>query len=426
MRRNKVGKWMCLAVLIAGIIFLSGTAAEILAEEPIRIGLIGAFSSPQGISEKTSLEISIQEINDAGGIMGRPVELVAEDFKMQMPLAMAAYKKMVLNDKCLLIFVEGTEGTTACAQLGARLYQSNPHLLFSVYSAGFNMDIVGNEYDKYKFLFHPETSAANFYSPGIQLMEFFRNTVGTKKLALLIEDVGWTELFRNGKYGLPSMKDHFEKNGIEVAYYTLTDIKEKMFLPILEKVAASGADTIYWITGYTDTVALVKQWAQSAAKDVDIVLWAGACAYAAFWKMTGGRALGATPQGPEIVIPYTKRTVPFISKLKEKGVGVLSSTYSTYDGPWILKKAVEDAGGTSDVEKLIKIIEGGEFQHGFWIWAFDSLHESKKGYPYQPFPLGQFQTDGKFVLVHPEKLVEMTNPGLEYIRVKDLRKKTGQ
>jgi branched-chain amino acid transport system substrate-binding protein len=417
--------FLCVAILILSIMILHGAAPALLAKEPIKFGFIGALSTPYGASNKATLEISIEEINKAGGIMGRPVELITEDWKREIPLAMAAYKKLVLKDKCLVVFTEGTEGGAACAQLGAQLYPSYPHLLFSMWNAheGFT-DLIDKEYNKYKFIFRVYPSSADVYNPNLGFVELFKNKIGTKKLAILTEEMGWAEVYRKGKPGAyPTIKEYFEKNGIKVVYEANTDIKEKMFLPILEKVAASGADTIYWLTGYTDTVTLTKQWAQSQAKDIDLVLQTGACSYAAFWKMTGGQALGVTTSWPEINIPFNATTKQFLDKLKARKAGFLASTYGAYDGPWIIKSAVEKAGGANNVESLIKAIEGGQFQHGFWIWAFDKRHEPKKGSPYHPMPWGQFQMDGRFVLVSPDNLVKITNPKDKYIHARDIRKK---
>lgn len=420
--------FLSIAVMITVILLLHGAAGEASAKEPIRIGFIGALSTPYGSSNKASLDISIEEINKAGGIMGRPVELVTEDWKREVPLAIAAYKKLVMKDKCLVIFTEGTEGSSACAQLGAKLYPSYPHLLFAFWTAheGFT-DVVTNDYKNYKFVFRVYPSTADTYNPNLKFIEFFKDTIGTKKIALLIEDIGWTEVYRKGRPGVfPTQREYFEKNGIEVVYEQNTDIKEKMFLPILEKVARSGADTIYWITGYTDTVTLVKQWAQSPAKNMDLVFQSGACSYAAFWQMTGGQALGITATWPEVSIPFTEKSEPFIANLKARKAGFLASTYGAYDGPWILKGAIEKAGSAENVEKLIKTIEEGQFQNGFWIWAFDKSHEPKKGDPYHPNIMAQFQEDGKYIVVHPKSLTDITNPKDKYIRVKDLRKRAGQ
>ncbi|MDY0045112.1 MAG: ABC transporter substrate-binding protein [Syntrophales bacterium] len=422
------GKIFCVTLLVTVMVFI-GAAGESIAKDPIKIGFIGALSTPYGASNKASLEISIEELNAAGGILGRPVELITEDWKREVPLAVAAYKKLVLNDKCLLVFTEGTEGSTACAQTASRLYPSQPHLLFAFWTAhhGFT-DLVADDYDKYKFVFRIYSMTGDTYNKELGFIDFFKNTIGTKKIALLVEDIGWTEVYRKGKAGqYPTQKEYFEQNGIEVVYYGTTDIKEKMFLPILEKVASSGADSIYWITGYTDTVTLVKQWAQSPAKNIDIVFQSGACSYAAFWKMTGGQALGVNALWPEIMIPFTDLSKPFLAKLQARGSGLLASTYGAYDGPWILKEALEKVGNANDVDALIKAIENGEFQRGFWIWAFDKQrHEPKKGYPYHPVLYGQFQEDGQYILVHPEELIEKTNPDKKFVRVEELRKRAGQ
>jgi branched-chain amino acid transport system substrate-binding protein len=345
-----------------------------------------------------------------------------------VPLAVAAYKKLVLNDKCLLIFTEGTEGSTACAQTASRLYSTQPHLMFAIWTSHYGFtDMVADEYDKYKFVFRPYSMSADSYDPNLGFIEFFKDTIGTKKIALLVEDIGWTEVYRKGEPGkYPTMKEFFEKNGIQVVYYGVTDIKEKMFLPIFEKVAASGADSMYWATGYTDTVTLVKQWVQSQAKDINLVLMSGACSYAAFWKMTGGQALGVPAGWPEILIPYTDKSKPFLDKLQSRGSGLLASTYGAYDGPWILKEAVEKVGNSDNVDAIIKAIETGEFQRGFWIWAFDKRHEPKKGHPYHPSIFGQFQDNGRYVVVSPPELVKLANPDAKYIPAKELRKQAGQ
>ena len=93
------------------------------------------MSAPYGLSNKVPLEIGVEELNKAGGILGRPVQLVVEDWKREVPLAVAAYKKLVMSDKCLVVFTEGTEGTTACMQEALQLYSEFPHLQFAFWTA---------------------------------------------------------------------------------------------------------------------------------------------------------------------------------------------------------------------------------------------------------------------------------------------------
>ena len=45
---------------------------------PVRIGVAGSFSDPIGIPMQLAAELAAAEINAAGGIAGRPLELVEQ------------------------------------------------------------------------------------------------------------------------------------------------------------------------------------------------------------------------------------------------------------------------------------------------------------------------------------------------------------
>jgi branched-chain amino acid transport system substrate-binding protein len=49
------------------------------SREPIRIGLAGSLSDPVGVPMKRAAELAVAEINAAGGIEGRPIELIQRD-----------------------------------------------------------------------------------------------------------------------------------------------------------------------------------------------------------------------------------------------------------------------------------------------------------------------------------------------------------
>jgi len=100
----------------------------------------------------------------------------------------------------------------------------------------------------------------------------------------------------------------------------------------------------------------------------------------------------------------------------------MASTYACYDSPWMLKAALEKVGNTKDGDALIKALEEVEIQRGFFKMKFDKRHEQVKGYPYQPMLCGQFQLNGKYVLVNEPELIKVTNPGEKYIHVTELKK----
>jgi len=49
------------------------------SRDPIRIGLAGSLSDPVGVPMKRAAELAVDEINAAGGIQGRPLELIQRD-----------------------------------------------------------------------------------------------------------------------------------------------------------------------------------------------------------------------------------------------------------------------------------------------------------------------------------------------------------
>ncbi len=67
-RRTTVG---CLVAILS--------ACGATESGPVRIGVAGSFSDPIGLPMKLAAELATGEINAAGGINGRPIELVAQD-----------------------------------------------------------------------------------------------------------------------------------------------------------------------------------------------------------------------------------------------------------------------------------------------------------------------------------------------------------
>ena len=63
-------------------------------EAPIRIGLAGPFSEARGVSMRVAAELAIQEINAAGGVRGRPAELVILDDSGSAEGAVAAAQQL--------------------------------------------------------------------------------------------------------------------------------------------------------------------------------------------------------------------------------------------------------------------------------------------------------------------------------------------
>ena len=64
--------------LLAALLLLTVLACN-ASSEPIRIGLAGSLSDPVGVPMKLAAELAVEQINAAGGIKGRPLQLVERD-----------------------------------------------------------------------------------------------------------------------------------------------------------------------------------------------------------------------------------------------------------------------------------------------------------------------------------------------------------
>jgi branched-chain amino acid transport system substrate-binding protein len=64
--------------LLVGLLTVSLCGCR-FSHQPIRIGLAGSLSDPVGVPMKRAAELAVAEINAAGGIRGRPLELLERD-----------------------------------------------------------------------------------------------------------------------------------------------------------------------------------------------------------------------------------------------------------------------------------------------------------------------------------------------------------
>src|SRR5438552_3271238 len=97
---------------------LAGVAAAALsfgvaAQETLKIGAIFATSGPSsflGVPEERGLKLKVDEINKAGGINGRKVEVVEYDSEGNTTKAAQLARRLIDSDKVLAIVGPSSSG----------------------------------------------------------------------------------------------------------------------------------------------------------------------------------------------------------------------------------------------------------------------------------------------------------------------------
>ncbi|BAU23834.1 ABC transporter substrate-binding protein [Caldimicrobium thiodismutans] len=102
-----------LRVLLLILAFLFSVIGFSYSKEPIKIGAILSVTGPAsfiGEQEKNTLLLLAEEVNKAGGINGRPLEVIIEDSKSGESQAVLSAKKLIERDKVVAILGPSTTG----------------------------------------------------------------------------------------------------------------------------------------------------------------------------------------------------------------------------------------------------------------------------------------------------------------------------
>ena len=88
-----------IALALAASTFLTGAPlASAYAADPIKIGLSGPFtggSSSMGVSMRDGVKLAVEEINKAGGVLGRPILLVERDDEAKNEIGVQVSQELI-------------------------------------------------------------------------------------------------------------------------------------------------------------------------------------------------------------------------------------------------------------------------------------------------------------------------------------------
>jgi ABC-type branched-subunit amino acid transport system substrate-binding protein len=332
--------------------------------EPIVIGYVGQVASPGTKPCMDIQKMAVDEINAAGGILGRPVKYIVQDGKGDTSLSVEAARKLIIEDKASFVSVEGrTEISLAVQENSGNLYKEYPHIL--VFNGPMGSELTAriiDEAPKYDFCFRDWDPEPAHYAQTKYIMEkTWKKDLKVKRIAILWEDLSWTTQWRKGidYMKLPTWEKMAQDLGIKVVYSKAVKPRGTLYYPILQEIADKKADLILFVSSwFTDTDAFAKQWSDSAAKDIYVSFYGGVAQTRKFWSMTGGKALGTMTSFTDLdEIPITPKTMPLMEKASRKNIPMQIHVHIAYADIYHFKAAIEAAGGTNDIKKLIKSME---------------------------------------------------------------------
>src|ERR1043165_9285137 len=115
---------------LVSMLAIISSAFAVKAQETIKVGLLHSLSGTMSISEVTVRDselMAIDEINAAGGVLGKQIEAVVEDGASDWPTFAEKAGKLLLEDQVAVVFGCWTSASRKAVK---PVFEENNGLLF--------------------------------------------------------------------------------------------------------------------------------------------------------------------------------------------------------------------------------------------------------------------------------------------------------
>ncbi len=323
-----------------------GTIAH--AADPIKVGVTITQSPPgsvvQGTQVKDGLEVAQKIINDAGGVNGRPIELVIEDTQGIPEKARAAVEKLITRDKVVAVTGEHQSSAALAGIEVAKRY----HIPY-INTNGWSDEIRKKGY-------------AEVFNPGNYNSRVAIAVADTMKDMKAKRVVTFAE---NTDYGIGLAKLIGEQikeraPGIEYKYETL-DRAAKDYLPAILPMRANPPDVVIDTMLPPGAYIFMNQlYEQGIAPSRKTYFYdaSGLADYPDFWQNVKEAGKGMLVFGlyhPKMEMPPLGKQVAqaYTAKTKNAPNRLL---FQAADSLFIIAEAIRKAGST-DADPMIKALE---------------------------------------------------------------------
>lgn len=246
---------LIITILLGCLIGAGPVAAE---EKPIYIGILAPITGTQAVMSEDLITGSVlaqEEINAAGGVLGRRLELIIEDTETRPAPGMDAGRKLVGVDKVPVI----SGGFSSGVALPIAKYLQERGIL-GIFQPPTSP--LFREVGSYIFL----TNVLDNYK-GKVIAEFAIEDSGKKKFGLM---------FPNNAFGIMLMKEtikNLEKLGAEIVTEVVYELNKVDYKAELQRLFAKDPEVVIGTWYAKEGLVTVKQAYEMGLLNVDKVPW---------------------------------------------------------------------------------------------------------------------------------------------------------
>jgi branched-chain amino acid transport system substrate-binding protein len=313
-----------------------GVVVPAFSQDTIKVGEFGSLTGDNasfGISQNNGVQMAVEEINAAGGVLGKKIELTVEDNQTKQGETTTIARKLISQDHVVALVGEVASSKTLEA---APIAQEAKIPLIA--TAATNPKVTQTGDYVFRVCFTDDFQA-------VVIARFVLEKLEKKKIAFL------TDVKQDYSVGLTNIaKDYLTKNGATIVKEQSYSSGDKDFRAQLTDLKSANPDVII-ITGYYSEASLIaKQARQFGIKSTFVGGdgWDGSSLIP-----VGGKAIeGAYFSNHFSVEDSSPAVKDFVAKYKAKYNNAVPDAFAAlgYDALKLLADAITRAGGTDSAK----------------------------------------------------------------------------
>ncbi|MGQ9497691.1 MAG: ABC transporter substrate-binding protein [Desulfotomaculales bacterium] len=330
MHKHRLFTLVLVLLFVAAMLRGCGGGQTQSAAETIKIGFLGAQTGSHasyGIGTLKGMQMAVEDINVAGGLLGKQVEIIVEDHGSKHSEAASVTQKLITQGAVAII----GDPTTGITKLAAPIAQGAGVVLLSAGAVGEGVVEFGD------------------YIYRDTLLDRVSVPVVTKYLA---EELGWKKVVvitsKNNDYSVSQtalFKKALADNGIEIVAEQSIQDGDQNFSAQVTAISQKEFDGIVFTGYYTEGGLFMKEVRSQGLKQV--LVGGDGLLSPVLWEMGGEATEGSMVFTGFAADPEraTGKTLEFIKKYQEKNGGKLPDMFSAqgYDAVMLIADAIKKA-----------------------------------------------------------------------------------
>jgi branched-chain amino acid transport system substrate-binding protein len=318
------------------------------AKDAIRIGAIWDFAGPCYMLSESAIEgmrIAVEEINAAGGIMGRKLDLIVRDTEMKVDVGARETKDLILREKVNFLVGPCSSGVA----LAVQVVHSENKILRVTCMANTEGQVVD------KFTPYVTQVVPNTYMEAVAATRYLHKKFPkAKKFCTIAPD------YEYGRREEAAFEEEIKKlvPDAEILYQAWPKPGEKDLTSFITAIMAKKPDAVHSSYFGGDLVAFTKQAAPYGFFEK--------IPFIALYDLPVFIALG--DEAPDGVLAFGRgcffmdpnpKMMQFVEKYRKIRRGAYPDSWAVqaYDSVYLIKASVEKAKSV-ETEKVIKAMEG--------------------------------------------------------------------